>query len=75
MQMIGWKGREATLRRFNEGGFRVHFGMKSGPQVALQCPNVNLLGTAPCPDPDGHDVVDEITEGQPCVNVTRGALS
>ena len=68
---FGWKGREATLRRFVEGGFRVHFGMQSGPQVKANCPtngvpttNVNLLGTANCPDPDGDGVVDEVTEGQ-----------
>jgi hypothetical protein len=38
--------------------------MQTGPQVAKQCPNVNLLGTGACPDPDGDTVVDEITEGQ-----------
>jgi mono/diheme cytochrome c family protein len=61
---FGWKGREATIRRFIEGGFRVHFGMQTGPQVAKQCPNVNLLGTGACPDPDGDGVVDEISDGQ-----------
>jgi len=60
---FGWKGREATIRRFIEGGFRVHFGMQTSPQVTKQCPNVNLLGTAACPDPDGDGVIDEIPEG------------
>ena len=68
---FGWKGREATLRRFVEGGFRVHFGMQSDVQVKANCPvngqpspNINLLGTANCPDPDGDGVSSEITEGQ-----------
>jgi len=60
---FGWKGREATLRRFAEGEFRVHLGIQSQPEVALKCPNVNLLGTAPCPDPDGDGVINELTEG------------
>jgi mono/diheme cytochrome c family protein len=60
---FGWKGREATIRRFIEGGFRVHFGMQTEVQVNKQCPNVNLLGTGACPDPDGDGVVNEITEG------------
>jgi len=60
---FGWKGREATIRRFIEGGFRVHFGMQTAVQVTKQCPNVNLLGTGACPDPDGDGVVNEITEG------------
>ena len=60
---FGWKGREATIRRFIEGGFRVHFGMQTTPQVTKQCPNVNLLGTGACPDPDGDGVIDEIPEG------------
>jgi hypothetical protein len=60
---FGWKGREATLKRFVEGGFRVHFGIQSQPQVKKNCPNVNLLGTGACPDPDGDTVVDELTEG------------
>jgi hypothetical protein len=60
---FGWKGREATLKRFVEGGFRVHFGIQSQPQVDLKCPNTNLLGTGACPDPDGDGVVNELTEG------------
>lgn len=67
---FGWKGREATLKRFVEGGFRVHFGIQSQPQVKKNCPvngaqstNVNLVGSANCPDPDGDGVVDELTEG------------
>lgn len=67
---FGWKGREATIKRFVEGGFRVHFGIQSQPQVKKNCPtngvptaNVNLLGTANCPDPDGDGVIDELTEG------------
>ena len=69
---FGWKGREATLRRFVEGGFRVHFGMESDVQVNQNCLNragqlplnVNTVGSALCPDPDGDGVVSEITEGQ-----------
>jgi hypothetical protein len=60
---FGWKGREATLKRFVDGGFRVHFGIQSQPQVDLKCPNTNLLGTGACPDPDGDGVINEITEG------------
>ncbi len=60
---FGWKGREATLKRFVEGGFRVHFGIQSQPQVSSKCPNTNLLGTGACPDPDGDGVVNELTEG------------
>jgi len=67
---FGWKGREATIRRFIEGGFRVHFGIQSDPQVKANCPvngvptgNVNLLGTANCPDPDGDGVTGELPEG------------
>ena len=64
---LGWKGREATLRRFVEGGFRVHFGMQTSPSIAKNCasPDPNTFGTgADCHDPDGDGVVDEITEGQ-----------
>jgi len=60
---FGWKGREQTIKRFVEGGFRVHFGIQSQPQVKKNCPNVNQLGTGACPDPDGDGVVDELTEG------------
>jgi cytochrome c peroxidase len=64
---FGWKGREATLRRFVEGGFRVHFGMQSQPSIVKHCatPNVNTFGTgANCQDPDGDGVTGEIGEGQ-----------
>jgi len=62
---FGWKGREATLRRFVEDEFWVHFGMQSGPGVQRDCspPNFNRCGTAPFPDPDGDSVVNELTEG------------
>jgi len=63
---FGWKGREATIRRFIEGGFRVHFGMQTAPSIAKHCatPNVNTFGTgADCTDPDGDGVRNEITEG------------
>jgi cytochrome c peroxidase len=63
---FGWKGREATIRRFIEGGFRVHFGMQTSPSIAKHCatPNVNTFGTGPdCQDPDGDGVKDEIPEG------------
>jgi len=64
---FGWKGREATLRRFVEGGFRVHFGMQSSVSVAKHCatPDTATFGTgASCRDPDNDGVTDEITEGQ-----------
>jgi hypothetical protein len=69
---FGWKGREATLRRFVEGSFRVHFGMESDPQIKANCPNnstglplsVNTVGNANCPDPDGDGLFSETTEGQ-----------
>jgi mono/diheme cytochrome c family protein len=64
---FGWKGREATLRRFVEGGFRVHFGMQSAPSIAKHCatPDPSTFGTgASCRDPDADGVADEITEGQ-----------
>ncbi len=64
---FGWKGREATIRRFIEGGFRVHFGMQTQPSIVKHCatPNVNTFGTGPnCQDPDFDGVVEEISEGQ-----------
>jgi cytochrome c peroxidase len=63
---FGWKGREATLRRFVEGGFRVHFGMQTSPSIVKHCatPNINTFGNGPnCQDPDGDGVIDEIPEG------------
>jgi len=38
---FGWKGREATIRRFIEGGFRVHFGMQTQPSIDKNCLNRN----------------------------------
>jgi len=64
---FGWKGRDASLRRFAEGGFRVHFGMLTQPLIAKHCatPIAQTVGTGPdCHDPDMDGVVDEITEGQ-----------
>jgi hypothetical protein len=64
---FGWKGREATIRRFIEGGFRVHFGMQTEPSVDKHCltPNVNTFGNGPnCQDPDGDGVTKEISDGQ-----------
>jgi len=64
---FGWKGRDASLRRFAEGGFRVHFGMLTQPLIAKHCatPIPQVVGTGPdCHDPDMDGVVDEITEGQ-----------
>src|SRR5262249_40164867 len=64
---FGWKGREATLRRFVEGGFRGHFGIQTEPSVNGHCalPNPNTFGTGTnCHDPDGDGVVNEITDGQ-----------
>ena len=63
---FGWKGRESTLRRFVEGGFRVHFGMQTQPSIDKNCanPNVNNFGNGPdCQDPDADGVKSEITEG------------
>jgi hypothetical protein len=30
-------GREALIRRFIEGGFRVHFGMQTQPSIVKHC--------------------------------------
>jgi cytochrome c peroxidase len=63
---FGWKGREATIRRFIEGGFRVHFGMQTEASVN-NCgvpTNVNTFGTGPCQDPDADGVTKEISDGQ-----------
>jgi mono/diheme cytochrome c family protein len=70
---FGWKGREALIRRFIEGGWRVHFGMQTQPSVAKHCitPNVNTFGNGPdCQDPDADGVKEEISEGQ----LTAGAV-
>jgi mono/diheme cytochrome c family protein len=64
---FGWKGREQTIRRFIEGGWRVHFGLQTEPSVNKHCitPNVNTFGNGPnCQDPDGDGVVKEISDGQ-----------
>jgi hypothetical protein len=64
---FGWKGREQKIRRFIEGGFRVHFGMQTEPSVNNHCitPNVNTFGTgANCQDPDNDGVQKEISDGQ-----------
>jgi mono/diheme cytochrome c family protein len=64
---FGWKGREAQIRRFIEGGWRVHFGMQTEPSVNKHCitPNTNTFGTgANCQDPDADGVTKEITDGQ-----------
>jgi len=63
---FGWKGREATIRRFIEGGFRVHFGMQTQPSIDKNClnRNDNNFGNGPdCQDPDGDGVKGEISEG------------
>jgi len=63
---FGWKGREATIRRFIEGGFRVHFGMQTQPSIVKNClsRNDNNFGNGPdCQDPDADGVKNEITEG------------
>src|SRR5207245_5724462 len=64
---FGWKGRESKLRRFIEGGLRVHFGMQTVASVNGHCknPNPNTFGTGPdCHDPDADGVVDEINDTQ-----------
>jgi mono/diheme cytochrome c family protein len=64
---FGWKGREQTIRRFIEGGWRVHFGMQTEPSVNNHCrtPNVNTFGTgANCQDPDDDGLQKEINDGQ-----------
>jgi mono/diheme cytochrome c family protein len=63
---FGWKGREALIRRFIEGGFRVHFGMQSQPSIDKNClnRNDNNFGNGPdCQDPDADGIKGEITEG------------
>jgi mono/diheme cytochrome c family protein len=64
---FGWKGREQKIRRFIEGGWRVHFGMQTEPSVNNHCrtPNVNTFGNgANCQDPDNDGVQKEINDGQ-----------
>jgi mono/diheme cytochrome c family protein len=64
---FGWKGREATVRRFIEGGWRVHFGMQTEPSVNNheKTPNVNTFGNGPVlQDPDADGVQKEISDGQ-----------
>lgn len=64
---LGWKGRTASVRRFVEGGFQVHFGMAPETLVARHCDN-GIPGTVgdgrDCQDPDDDGVPREITEGQ-----------
>lgn len=74
---FGWKGREALLRRFIEGGLRVHFGMAADTQIAKHCANPIplVLGNGPdCHDPDADGVASEITEGQLTALATYGLL-
>jgi mono/diheme cytochrome c family protein len=64
---FGWKGREQKIRRFIEGGWRVHFGMQTEPSVNNHCrtPNVNNFGNGTnCQDPDADGVQKEINDGQ-----------
>jgi mono/diheme cytochrome c family protein len=64
---FGWKGREQRIRRFIEGGFRVHFGLQTEVSVNNHCitPNVNNFGNgANCQDPDADGVQKEISDGQ-----------
>jgi mono/diheme cytochrome c family protein len=64
---FGWKGRVASLRRFVEGGFQVHFGMATDVLIAKHCtsPLPDVVGSGPdCHDPDADGVLNEITEGQ-----------
>ena len=63
---FGWKGRESLIRRFIEGGFRVHFGMQTQPSIDKNClnRNDNNFGNGPdCQDPDNDGVKGEISEG------------
>jgi len=63
---FGWKGRESLIRRFIEGGFRVHFGMQTQPSIDKNClnRNDNNFGNGPdCQDPDADGVKGEISEG------------
>jgi hypothetical protein len=67
VKSFGWKGREQKIRRFIEGGWRVHFGMQTEPSVNNHCrtPNVNNFGNgANCQDPDNDGVQKEINDGQ-----------
>jgi hypothetical protein len=64
---FGWKGRVASLRRFVEGGFQVHFGMATDVLIAKNCAKAipDVVGNgSDCHDPDADGVVNEITEGQ-----------
>lgn len=65
---FGWKGRQAVLRRFVEGGFQVHFGMADQFLISENCgsdPIPNTVGNGrDCTDPDSDGVRDEILESQ-----------
>jgi mono/diheme cytochrome c family protein len=74
---FGVKGREATLRRFVEGGFRVHFSMAPDTQIAKHCANPipQVVGNGPdCHDPDADGIASEITEGQLTLTALYGLL-
>jgi mono/diheme cytochrome c family protein len=67
VRQFGWKGREQKIRRFIEGGWRVHFGMQTEPSVNGHCinRNTNTFGTGTnCQDPDNDGVQKEINDGQ-----------
>jgi hypothetical protein len=64
---LGWKGRQAFVRRFVEGSFQVHMGMASTNNVATNCktPIPGVVGNgADCTDPDADGIKDELLEGQ-----------
>jgi hypothetical protein len=64
---FGWKGRESLLRRFIEGGLRVHFGMETVASLNGHCQvaNTATFGTGPdCQDADQDGVYNEITDAQ-----------
>ncbi|HEX4620619.1 MAG TPA: di-heme oxidoredictase family protein, partial [Myxococcaceae bacterium] len=64
---FGWKGRESLLRRFIEGGLRVHFGMETVASLNGHCKvaNTATFGTgADCQDADQDGVYDEVTDAQ-----------
>lgn len=73
---FGWKGREATLRGFVQGGFRVHFGLQAEGPIKTHCDKLasgeavdldayqSTWGQGDCPDPDDDGIAREITNRQ-----------
>jgi mono/diheme cytochrome c family protein len=79
---FGWKGREATLRDFARGGFRVHFGIQDEDKIAAYCAGPRTdperfertWGGGGCEDPDEDGVDHELTAAQLSATATYLAL-